>query len=78
MTIESANDNVKISPKYCQNIVAVSSKYRQNIVTVLSKYCRYIVKLLSIDNNLTCQGQIMVKSSTIDDNLRAHDDAERK
>ena len=67
MTIESANDDVKISSKYRQNIVIISSLYRQ-----------YIVKISSIDDNLACYRQNIVTLSSIDDNPRANDDRERK
>ena len=57
MTIESANDDVKISLIYRQIIVSLSSKYRQSIV-----------KISSIDNNLTSYRQNIVSLSSVDNN----------
>ena len=37
MTIESANDNTKISSNYCQNIVKILSLYRHFIVNAIVK-----------------------------------------
>ena len=70
MTVEIANDDVKISSKHRQNIV--------KILSVLSKYQHYIVKLSLIDNILTCCRKSIVIILSVDNNPRANDNRECK
>ena len=69
MTIESANDNVKISSIYRQSIVSISSKYRQFVVKIssiddiLTSYCQNVVSLSSVLTIFRAQMMIFEKVS---------------
>ena len=78
MTIESANDDAKISSKYCQNIVTLLPLYRQNIVIILSNYRQLtiiihaIVKILPKYHPLAViLAQVTIESAN--DNIETRD-----